>query len=235
MPVRGGAGRAARAGRCWPRRSPASPAGCGRRSPRSRRAPAVRGRARRPRRACAACAWTGRRSPPPPSDGRATLRILLDRVDQGVPLAAAWAEEMAPGGRLEQACRHTYEVAAPAQPRLRDVQGGAGRGGGGRGPEPHRAGRPPRPHAGRDARLPRAGCSAWTRCARRKKRYYYVDSVVRAWVRLHGRGRPPSAAELHQAAAAIAADTAGDAPLPDAPPSEDAPAAPRHDRLMEID
>src|SRR5207245_3446360 len=36
--------------------------------------------------------------------------LLLERLHEGVPLVAAWAEEMALGGRLEQACRYTYET-----------------------------------------------------------------------------------------------------------------------------
>jgi DNA polymerase III delta prime subunit len=37
-------------------------------------------------------------------------RILVERLERGVALATAWAEEMTLGGRLEEACRHTYEV-----------------------------------------------------------------------------------------------------------------------------
>jgi hypothetical protein len=37
------------------------------------------------------------------------LRILLDRQADGGWLGDTWAEEMTAGGRLEAACRHTYE------------------------------------------------------------------------------------------------------------------------------
>ena len=60
-----------------------------------------------------------------------------------------------------------------------------------------------------------------------KKRYFYVDAVLRAWVRLHGRGRPPLEAEL-RAAAAIFAGEAGPHPSPGA--DEAAPAAPARRR-----
>jgi hypothetical protein len=67
-----------------------------------------------------------------------------------------------------------------------------------------------------------------------KKKYFFVDAVLRVWVRLHGRGRPPSAAELRQAALAITATPVGD-PEREPAPADDTPTAPRHDRLMEID
>ncbi|MCI0548682.1 MAG: ATP-binding protein, partial [Candidatus Rokubacteria bacterium] len=37
------------------------------------------------------------------------VRVLSDRLRQGDDLVAAWSEEMTPGGRLETACRQTYE------------------------------------------------------------------------------------------------------------------------------
>jgi hypothetical protein len=38
------------------------------------------------------------------------LRILCARASAGEALETVWAEEMAPGGALECACRHTYEA-----------------------------------------------------------------------------------------------------------------------------
>ena len=38
------------------------------------------------------------------------VSVLADRLDDGFDLETAWAEEMAPGGRLELACRHSYET-----------------------------------------------------------------------------------------------------------------------------
>src|SRR3989442_11599357 len=37
-------------------------------------------------------------------------RVLVERLAQGDGLETAWAQEMAPGGRLESAARHTYEA-----------------------------------------------------------------------------------------------------------------------------
>jgi hypothetical protein len=63
------------------------------------------------------------------------------------------------------------------------------------------------------------------------KRYFYVDGLLRWWVRLHGRGTPVEAPELRAAAERLLA-AAGDEPLPAEAPAA-APA--RHDQLMEID
>jgi acyl dehydratase len=69
-----------------------------------------------------------------------------------------------------------------------------------------------------------------------KKRYYFVDGMVRAWVRLHGRGRTATAAEL---AAAARAAVAGDADPAHVPPlaaeAEEETLPVRRDHLMEID
>jgi hypothetical protein len=67
-----------------------------------------------------------------------------------------------------------------------------------------------------------------------KKRYYYVDGLVRAWVRLHGRGAPPTPPELLAAAHdLIRAQGRTRSETLEPSPSEDTP--PRRDTLMEID
>jgi len=38
------------------------------------------------------------------------VRVLIERLGAGTPLAEAWALEMAKGGRLEALCHHTYEA-----------------------------------------------------------------------------------------------------------------------------
>jgi hypothetical protein len=161
------------------------------------------------------------------------VRILLDALAERRDPVAAWAEEMAPGGRLDLACRHTYEalllrsrgygmskavlatVADEEGLNLTALVGLLGR----------------TPGAVRDYLVWLVGVDALRMV---KKKYFFVDAVLRAWVRLHGRGRPPSAAELRQAALAMTAAPVTGTP-PDPPPADDAPAAPRHDRLMEID
>ena len=139
---------------------------------------------------------------------------------------------MAPGGRLEPACRHTYEtlllrsrgygmskavlaaVAAEEGLNLTALVGAAG------------------PHAGRRARLPRLAARR-RRAAHGEEALLLRRRVLRAWVRLHGRGRPPLEAEL-RAAAAIFAGEAG--PLPSPGADEASPGTLRRDDgLMEID
>lgn len=160
------------------------------------------------------------------------VRILLDAIAERREPVAAWADEMAPGGRLDLACRHTYEalllrsrgygmskavlatVADEEGLNLTALVGRLGR----------------TPGAVRDYLVWLVGVDALRMV---KKRYFFVDAVLRSWVRLHGRGRPPSAAELRQAALAITAAPGGDAP-PDPAPAEE-PKTTRHDRLMEID
>jgi hypothetical protein len=69
-----------------------------------------------------------------------------------------------------------------------------------------------------------------------KKRYFYVDGMVCAWVRLHGRGRPATATELAAAArAAIAGPLGGDPASTGAADAEAQPVPARRDHLMEID
>lgn len=154
-------------------------------------------------------------------------RILLDRLEQGAALATAWAEEMALGGRLEQACRHTYEVlllrsrgygmskavlaavAAEEGLNLTALVGRLGR----------------TPGAIRDylGWLLAVDALRMTR-----KRYYYVDGLMRIWVRLHARGVRASEEEVLACARELLAAAAP-------PPAVEAVAASRHQGLMEID
>src|SRR4029079_3646467 len=115
------------------------------------------------------------------------VRILLDRMLQGADLASAWAQEMAPGARLELACRHTYEllllrsrgygmskavldaVAYEEGLNLTALVARLGR----------------TPGARRDY-VGRMLSGDALRVVR--KRYFYVDGLMRLWVRLHGRG-----------------------------------------------
>jgi len=161
------------------------------------------------------------------------LRLLWPRLSAGEPLGAAWAEEMAPGGALETACRHTYEtlllrsrgygmskallatVADEEGLNLTALVGRLGR----------------TPGAVRDYIGWLLGVDALRSV---RKRYFYVDGMLRAWVRLHARGTPPEAAELRALAERVIAPPADGAPEP--PPRGPAEPAPlRHDQLMEID
>ena len=155
------------------------------------------------------------------------LRVLLDGLLARQDVAATWADEMAPGGRLDLLCRQTYEVlllrsrgygmskavlaavAAEEGLNLTALVGRLGR----------------TPGAVRDYLVWLVGVDALRMV---KKRYFYVDPILRTWVRLHGRGRPPLASELRAAAAALAEA---------APSAAETPAAvePRRDSLMEID
>jgi hypothetical protein len=158
------------------------------------------------------------------------LRVLLEGLADRSGIVATWAREMAPGGRLDALCRHTYEtlllrsrgygmskavlatVAEEEGLNLTALVGRLGR----------------TPGAVRDYLVWLVGVDALRMV---KKRYFYVDPIVRAWVKLHGRGRPPTAAELLAAAQALAGAVTGEDDAPAGPP-----AAPvRRDSLMEID
>jgi AAA ATPase-like protein len=154
-------------------------------------------------------------------------RILLDRLEQGTALATAWAEEMALGGRLEQACRHTYDVlllrsrgygmskavlaavAAEEGLNLTALVARLGR----------------TPGAIRDYL---GWLLAVDALRTTRKRYFYVDGLLRAWVRLHARGVRASEEEIQASVRELLAAAA--------PPPAEAVAAPsRHQGLMEID
>jgi hypothetical protein len=165
------------------------------------------------------------------------LRILAARAAAGDSLEAAWAEEMAPGGALECACRHTYEslllrsrgygmskavlatVAAEEALNLTALVARLGR----------------TPGAVRDYVGWLLGVDALRSV---RKRYFYVDGMLRWWVCLHARGVPPDASELRAAAAQAVAAPADGAAADGAAPAlvATAVAAPgRRDGLMEID
>jgi AAA ATPase domain len=162
-------------------------------------------------------------------------RVLVERLAQGDDLETAWAQEMAPGARLESAARHTYEtlllrsrgygmskavLAAVAEEEGMNLTALVAR-----------LGRTPgaiRDYLGwlLDVDALRSA----------KKRYYYVDGMVRAWVRLHGRGRPATATELAAAArAAIAGEPGAEPAPPGAADVDEEPVPARRDHLMEID
>jgi len=164
-------------------------------------------------------------------------RVLVERLAGGDDLETAWAQEMAAGGRLESAARHTYEVlllrsrgygmskavlAAVADEEGMNLTALVAR-----------LGRSPgaiRDYLGwlLDVDALRSA----------KKRYYYVDGMVRAWVRLHGRGRPATDAELAAAARAAVATVAGEpgeVAAAGAAEVEEEPVPARRDHLMEID
>jgi hypothetical protein len=167
------------------------------------------------------------------------LVALWDRLERGERLEDAWTSEMAAGGRLEQAARHTYETLL-----LRSRGYGMSKALLGAVAEEEglnltalvaRVGRTP--GAVRDYLGWLLGVDA-LRSAR--KRYYYVDGMVRWWARLHARGFPARVEELSAAAReVIAADRPGaDGLTPDpaaAAEPEVAPIVSRVDTLMEID
>ena len=76
------------------------------------------------------------------------------------------------------------------------------------------------------------------------KRYFYVDGLLRVWVRLHARGIPPSTREIEAAGRELLArdqpvetPAAAREPVPEPPAEEPThPATPaRRDTLIEID
>jgi hypothetical protein len=176
------------------------------------------------------------------------VSILLEAMaERRTDLASVWAEEMALGDRLETACRHTYEtlllrsrgygickaalgiIAQEEGLNLTAIVPRLGR----------------TPGAVRDYLQWLVGVDAIRMV---KKRYVYVDGVLRQWVRLHARGSVPTRAELAAAArelltAEMALPRATLAPDATAPPTlpapESEPLSPtstsRRDSLIEID
>lgn len=160
-------------------------------------------------------------------------RILVDSLSAG-GVAAAWVQEMSPGGRLETACRSTYEslllrsrgygiskallamIAHEEGQNLTAIYRQIGRS----------------PGATRDYLGWLLGVDAVRMV---KKRYYYVDGLLRQWLRLYGRGRLPTASEIDDAARELLATPAA----VDEPENADEPQsterAPRRETLMEID
>lgn len=165
------------------------------------------------------------------------VRVLLEATPSTGDLRSTWVEAMRPGGRLEQACRATYETLL-----LRSRGYGASKAVMAAVAEEEglnlsalvtRLGRTP--GAVRDYLQWLLSVDA-LRAPR--KRYVYVDALLGLWVRVHGAGRPPSAALLERAfdefvAGALAPN------VPPAPPLAPAPAtravARRRNALIEID
>lgn len=154
------------------------------------------------------------------------LDVLIDGLRAAGDVEGAWASGMARGGRLERLCRHTYETLL-----LRSRGYGMSKAVLGAVAEEEglnltalvaRLGRSP--GAIRDYLGWLLGVDALRMVG---KRYFYVDGVVRWWVRLHGGGVLPSDAQLDAAARAATVGAAG------AEPS--LTAAARHERLMEMD
>ncbi|HVR69627.1 MAG TPA: ATP-binding protein [Vicinamibacteria bacterium] len=167
------------------------------------------------------------------------LHALWDGLEKGEPLETVWTAEMSAGGRLEQAARQTYETLL-----LRSRGYGMSKAVLGAVADEEglnltalvaRVGRTP--GAVRDYLGWLMGVDA-IRSAR--KRYYYVDGMVRWWVRLHARGTLARPDDIAGAARqVIAGEVAGGPAAGPAPPeltaSEPETAAPRVDTLMEID
>jgi hypothetical protein len=184
----------------------------------------------------------------PSADAAETLRVTLGwpryvralaegiRSDEGI--TSAWAREMALGGRLESACRHTHETLL-----LRSRGYGISKAV--LGAVAHEEGLNLTALVARLGRTPGAvrdylhwlvGVDALRMDG---KRYVYVDGLLRFWVRLYGRGTLPGPEEIAVAAREMLSrpETAAVTPVP-APAAKDAteaPAPPRHDSLMEID
>jgi len=158
-------------------------------------------------------------------------------------VASAWADEMAPGRRLETACRHTYETLLLRSRGYGICKAALG-------VIAHEQGLNltalvPRlgrtPGAVRDYLQWLVGVDAIRMV---KKRYVYVDGIVRQWVRLHAHGGVPTRAELMAAArelltAATAAPDATSAEPATEPSLESQAMSPtsasRRDSLIEID
>jgi hypothetical protein len=160
------------------------------------------------------------------------VRILLERCADGASLEDAWAHEMSAGGRLEAACRHTYEalllrsrgygiskaalavVAEHEGLNLTALVTRIGR----------------TPGAVRDYLQWLVGVDALRML---RKRYFFVDGLLRLWVRLHARGVPATADEVRRAAREATGGRG--APPPASEAAERVRFVPRHDSLIEID
>ena len=168
------------------------------------------------------------------------VRALQPRIAAGATAEAAWTSEMEAGGLLEQAGRQTFEtllLRSRGYGMSKAVLGAVAREEGlNLTALVPRLGRTP--GATRDYLQWLVDVDALRRTG---KRYFFVDPLLRAWVRLHGQGPLPLAGKV----AALAAEMlAGPDPDP-APPcatsgpepseAEPVPARRRSDPLMEID
>ncbi|MGE0453843.1 MAG: ATP-binding protein [Vicinamibacteria bacterium] len=165
-------------------------------------------------------------------------------AETGGDVRAAWQHEMQQGGRLEAACRGTYESlllrsrgygmskALLAQVALREGQNLT---------ELYRRVRRS-PGATRDYLGWLLGVDV---LRSERKRYFFSDGLLRLWLLLHCRGRLARARDVEQAAEALFAPAgAAEAALPEAPEAVGAGAARelaaaadrlRRDSLIEID
>jgi hypothetical protein len=152
------------------------------------------------------------------------VSLLLDELRRGPELASAWTAAMSRGGALERACRHTYEtlllrcrgygmakavlgvVAEQEGLTLSEMLPKLGRS----------------PGAIRDYLGWLLDVDALKQV---KKRYHYVDGLLRLFVKLHASGAPPSVGDLRSAAAEVVG--------PSAPIARSR--GRRDDSLMEID
>ncbi len=162
------------------------------------------------------------------------VRVLRDRLRQGDDLVTAWTEEMSPGGRLEAACRQTYEslllrsrgygiskallqaVAHEEGLNLTALVTRLGR----------------TPGATRDYLQWLLDVDALSVT---RKRYSYVDGLLRTWVRLHARGWPATESEIVAAARSAAEGRATPAGAPEGVALIPEPIPSRRDSLIEID
>jgi hypothetical protein len=164
------------------------------------------------------------------------LQALGGGLRDGGSLRDVWTEEMTAGGRLEQGARHAYEtllLRSRGYGMSKAVLGAvADEEGLNLTALVERVGRTP--GAVRDYLGWLLGVDA-LRTAR--KRYYYVDGMVRCWVRLHARGTPPRREEIAAAAREAIAATVADTPEASAAvgPEEPVTSPSRPDTLMEID
>jgi hypothetical protein len=155
------------------------------------------------------------------------MDALLDGVRGGGDVERAWVAGMARGGRLERLCRHTYETLL-----LRSRGYGMSKAVLGAVADEEglnltalvaRLGRSP--GAIRDYLGWLLGVDALRMTG---KKYFYVDGLVRWWVRLHGGGIIPTDAQLEAAAREVLSGALDPEPAV-------AKAARRNERLMEID
>ena len=145
---------------------------------------------------------------------------LLERVQQGWGVSEAWAAEMADGGRLDQLCRQVYEtllLRSRGYGMSKAVLAAVARDEGCNLTAVTR-------HLGRSPGAV-GDYLGWLRdvdalrCER--KRYFFVDPVLKDWLRLRDGGVSPDGAALREAAVArVGAETTR---------------ATRDDALMEID
>jgi hypothetical protein len=155
------------------------------------------------------------------------LDVLIDAVRGGASVERAWAAGMARGGRLERLCRHTFETLL-----LRSRGYGMSKAVLGAVADEEglnltalvaRLGRSP--GAIRDYLGWLLGVDALRMVG---KRYFYVDGMVRWWVRLHGAGVLATEAQIAATARTVLEGAASSEP-------ELAAAASRNERLMEMD